>query len=238
MRIARSRAIRAALTLLGAGITSVAFVGSDTTRTERRDVANFDEVTLSGSGSLNIEQIGSESLTITAAENILPLLTSEVVGRRLVIGVKPGAHLRRPGPITYALTVKDLHALTLSGSGDAWMVQLTTDRLALTLSGSGFIDLAGLAVPSLRVTLSGSGDATVAGEARDQQIILSGSGSYRAADLTSANASIGISGSGSATLYAGEALDARISGSGNVTYRGTPSNVSTRVSGSGRVTQG
>ncbi|MGB5817698.1 MAG: hypothetical protein WBI27_21110, partial [Thermoanaerobaculia bacterium] len=50
-------------------------VGSGVTVTETRAVSGISGVSISGVGLLIIEQTGSESLTVTAEENILPLLT-------------------------------------------------------------------------------------------------------------------------------------------------------------------
>src|SRR3954452_19692731 len=63
--------------------------GSGNLRTETRSVSGFTAVDLSEQGHLVIEQNGTEGLTITAEDNILPLLTSNVSGDRLVLGTKP-----------------------------------------------------------------------------------------------------------------------------------------------------
>jgi hypothetical protein len=54
--------------------------GSGQLTTESRPVSGFTKVELSGTGELTIEQTGTESLTISAEDNILPRLTSEVSG--------------------------------------------------------------------------------------------------------------------------------------------------------------
>jgi hypothetical protein len=45
---------------------------------ESRQVSGFTKIELSGSGELKIEQTGTESLTISAEDNVLPKITSEV----------------------------------------------------------------------------------------------------------------------------------------------------------------
>jgi hypothetical protein len=68
-----------------------------------------------------------------------------------------------------------------------------------------------------------------------QNVQLSSSGDYRADSLVSREASVGLSSSGSATVRVSESLDARISSSGNVRYRGNPLKVASNTSSSGRV---
>lgn len=211
-------------------------VGSGNVVSERRDVGDFEEVTLSGVGHVHITQTGTESLTIEAEDNILPLLTSEVHGRTLKLGTEPGSHFSPTKPIRFTLTVKDLSAVRISGAGDLEIPALGTPSLRLEISGAGNITVTGLAAERVDVSLSGAGNATCAGEVRSEEIRISGAGSYHAEDLASTTARASISGAGSAHLRVSERLDAHVSGVGSVTYRGQPS-VQKSVSGVGRVTQ-
>jgi Putative auto-transporter adhesin, head GIN domain len=211
-------------------------VGSGNVISEQRDVGDFSEVLLSGVGNLHITQTGSESLTIEAEDNILPLLTSEVVGHTLRLGTEPGAHFSPKRPIRYTLTVKDLSAIRISGAGNAEIPALGTPKLQLELSGAGNLTVAGLAAESLELSLSGAGSTTCSGEVRSQDIRISGAGSYHGEDLASSTAQAVISGTGSAHLTVSEQLDARISGVGSINYKGDPT-VRKSVSGVGRVSR-
>jgi hypothetical protein len=62
----------------------------------------FTKVELSGTGELRIEKTGTESLTISAEDNILPRLTSKVSGDTLILGTKPTTIVTTK-PITYSL---------------------------------------------------------------------------------------------------------------------------------------
>jgi putative autotransporter adhesin-like protein len=211
-------------------------VGSGNVISESRDVGDFTEVVLSGVGQLHIAQTGSESLTIEAEDNIVPLLTSEVRGQRLVLGTEPGAHFSPKRPIRYTLTVKDLSAIRISGAGNVDVPALGTASLRLELSGAGNLTVTGLAADSLDVSLSGAGSATCAGEVRSQDVRISGAGSYHGDDLASVNARAVISGTGSAQLRVSEQLDARVSGVGSIVYSGNPT-LRKSISGVGHVSQ-
>ncbi len=69
-----------ALLLLG-GCSSLpgGTAGSGTAKTETRPVAGFTSIELAGTGDVQVKQTGTESLTVTADDNLLPLLTTEVV---------------------------------------------------------------------------------------------------------------------------------------------------------------
>jgi hypothetical protein len=188
--------------------------GSGQVATAQREVAGFTKVELAGQGDLTIEQTGTESLTISAEDNLLPLLTSDVSGDTLVLGTKPNTTILTTEPITYALTVKELDGLAVSGSGTVNAPKLATTELTAEISGSGTI--------------------TVNGAANDQNLEISGSGRYQAEGLTSKTVKASISGSGEASVMATDVLDVAISGSGSLTYSGNPQ-VKQEISGSGKL---
>jgi hypothetical protein len=186
------------------------------TRTETRTVSGFSKVELQGSGDLTIDQTGSESLTIEAGDEVMPNLTSDVVGDTLVLGTKRGVVLGPGSRISYHLSVKDLNGLTVSGSGEVTAPKITTDALTSDISGSGTI--------------------TVGGSAPQHHLTISGSGTYQAGDLASKNAHADISGSGKAVVSVSDTLDVTIAGSGSLTYSGDAS-LHKDISGSGSVTK-
>ena len=208
---------RRALALLAVGsvVTACsATAGSGQLATQSRQVSGFTSVELTGVGELSIDQTGTESLTVSAEDNLLPLLTSKVEGDTLILGKKPNNRIVTTKPITYTLTMKDITGLAVSGSGTINAPKLSTDALRIEISGSGVI--------------------TTAGNADDQSLEISGSGRYLADGLTSKTTTAEISGSGTANVVASNALDVKISGSGTLTYSGNPQ-VTQTVSGSGRL---
>ena len=190
--------------------------GSGTITTETRSVSGFNEIAVSGSGDVIVEAGDEESLTIEADDNLLELLTSEVSGDRLELGVKTLQRIRPSRTIVYRVTVIDLAEFDISGSAD--------------------VTITGLATGSFEASISGSGDIDVVGQADDLTVRISGSGSYDGGDLVTATGDVSISGSGSATVNATDELDISISGSGSVTYLGNPS-LRQSISGSGSVSQ-
>jgi hypothetical protein len=207
--------------------------GSGKLTTEKRDVHGFNEVHLSGSGNLTITRTGTESLTIEAEDNIIPYLETEVSGHHLTIGTRDNVSLQTTRPINYILTVKDLDALSLSGSGNI-TASGVPDLAEIHLSGSGNMFISGIDGDKLTARISGSGDLNLAGKAGSQEVRISGSGNYRAEALESKAATLEVSGSGRAAINAAGNLDARISGSGYIEYAGDPT-ISQSITGSGRL---
>jgi len=209
--------------------------GSGNMSSETRPVSGFTQISIDGSGDAQITQGDTESLKIEAEDNILPLVTSEVVGGKLVLGLKPMTSISTTRTIHYTITVKDLSALALNGSGNVSAGALKSTSMALNLNGSGDISLASLEGSSLSVSGNGSGNFSInAGKIDNQSIQLFGSGSIQAANLESQTASVTIAGSGSASLWVKGSLNVSIGGSGNVDYYGAPT-VTQAVAGSGRI---
>src|SRR4051794_15454674 len=94
--------------------------GSGNVITQKRDVSGFSSVVLAGVGDLAITQGDAEGLTISAEDNLLPLIKTEVKNNILTIGLNDGVvsgGLLPTKPIQYNLQVKALDSIQLSGAG-------------------------------------------------------------------------------------------------------------------------
>jgi hypothetical protein len=208
--------------------------GSGTPATEDRDVGSVTEVELAGVGNLVLVHGDVPGLTVRADDNILPLLESDISGKKLILRTRSGFDLQPKTPITYTLTVPKLTKLSITGSGGARAEQLSGDALAVNITGSGKATLAGVEYKSLTIRLTGSGNATVSGTAETVTTRISGSGEINAEGLKVKTAEVRVSGSGNARVWATDHLKVRVSGSGNIHYKGDPQ-LEQKVSGSGRV---
>jgi hypothetical protein len=122
----------------------------------------------------------------------------------------------------------------VSGSGDI-RVKGNCRALESKVSGSGKVMLAGAITERADLNVSGSGRIIASGTAKEIRTTISGSGEVQAADLEVEKCEVRISGSGDVEINVKQALDATISGSGSVSYRGNPSSVNSHSSGSGKV---
>lgn len=213
-------------------------VGSGQIAAEARPVSGFDAVALLGSGEVSLTQGATESLVIEADDNLLPLIISTVRGTTLALGFDRANWrdvIQPSQPIRYTLTVRDLSAIDLSGSGLIAGQSVETERLAINLSGAGDVNFGQLQADALEVTLGGSGNVTLAGLAAQQRVDLLGSGTYQAGALESQAAEVNLRGSGDLTLWVRDRLDVTISGSGTVSYFGQPTVGRRDITGSGDI---
>ena len=225
-----------ALTVLASGcifpVRNTRVLGSGDVATETRRVSGFTDVELSGIGTLVIEQGAKESLKITAEDNILDYLKSDVFGKTLHLSVDDFVSIEPTEDIIYHLMVKDLEKIETSGLGNIEIEELDTSELDLVISGSGNVKIENLLSESLDLEISGLGNIEIEGSVEDQRIRLSGAGSFDAEDLKSSVAKIDISGTGKAVVWVEDELDVELSGVGSLQYFGEPI-LNTEISGIG-----
>lgn len=130
-------------------------------------------------------------------------------------------------------TAKDLNT-TVSGSGNI-SLKGACDRFTSHISGSGNIELALDVAGNASFGMSGSGKLSATGKAQHVKTSITGSGRMNCSDFETRTCDVRITGSGDVEIGVKEALDANISGSGSVRYRGNPSKVNSHSSGSGKV---
>ncbi len=191
--------------------------GSGTIVTEDRPVSGFDKVDLKSIGNLTIIEGNEESLTITADDNLLKYMTTEVFNDTLEIGMKPNTNLDPSRPIEYTLTVKSLSRIVLSGFGNINAAELNAEDMEIRLSGSGNITLGSLKTENALLRVSGFGDINVDDMVVDQPTLeISGSGDIDVDELQAVTLNVKISGFGNADIK-GTVKDQEIQivGSGN-----------------------
>ena len=190
--------------------------GSGNVVTETREVSGFTAVSLNGVGHLIIDQTGSESMSITADDNILPYIETRVRGRELVIGIQDNTTFNNVTELTYHVTVQTINSLELNGAGAVEV---------LNLDGQDW-----------QTTLAGGGTITVSGKVDVQTAELNGAGAYNAEALQSQEATVRQNGAGMAIVQVSERLDVSIDGLGSVEYIGNPT-VREEINGLGTVRQ-
>ena len=188
-------------------------VGNGQIVTQSRTVGNFTEIEARGASDVVVRVGPAPSLAITADSNIIPQLTSDVRGKKLVLESR-GSYRTRNTP-RIVVTVPSLDAAALSGSGN--------------------VTVEGISGSSVALAVHGSGNLAATGRAGDLAVAINGSGNADARGVAAGSATVAISGSGNATIATSGPLSGAISGSGNIRHVGQPSTVSVVRNGSGTV---
>ena len=206
--------------------------------TIERSVGEYDRVALAGWFDVELVDGKEGELTLEGESNLLEYIKTEVKDGKLTIKQKKGINLKPSNwnkGIRITVPVEDINGVSLSGSGDiVGKTILQSDNFKTSISGSGDITLE-VEAKSLNASMSGSGDLRLSGKATDFGVSVSGSGDIRAYDLQADFVEAQVSGSADLKVTANQMLKARVSGSGDITYKGNPKKIDTRSSGSGDI---
>jgi hypothetical protein len=185
-------------------------VGSGILVTESRPVQGFTGVVVSGAGRVVIEQTGIESLQVTAEDDVMPFVSTEVRGGRLFLGFEPGVSVSPTRGVEYRVSVAELTEIEATGASRVEILHVDT--------------------PELTTRLVGASIYTAAGIATDHSLELIGASRCDAADLASHTVTAHLSGASYGLVRARDRLVVRASGASTLEYFGNPV-VDVRVSG-------
>jgi Putative auto-transporter adhesin, head GIN domain len=195
----------------GCGWTGVE--GSGNATSQVRQVTGFDAIEVAGAVNIDVALSPHERVEISGDDNLVPLITTELVGKHLKIDTRK--NVRPKLPLIAHITAPRISAIEVSGSSRVTLHGIREDSLTIDVSGSGTIRGDG-AVSNLSISLSGSSNVELM-------------------QLPAQIATISITGSGNVDVSASRTLAVNITGSGNVRYSGNPENVTQAITGSGRV---
>lgn len=181
-----------------------------------RPVEPFDAVSAEGAVTVIVERTGTEGVTLTAEDNLLPYLRTEVRDGVLRLGPEPGVTLDPRRDIV--VRVDAYEVVELSGSG---AVAMEADI--------GW-------APELWVVLSGASELVVRGATDRANVTVSGASRYDALQLEVDRCFVNVSGASQALVWAHDRLEADASGASRVRFRGDPVVVA-RTSGAATVTR-
>jgi hypothetical protein len=207
--------------------------GNNNVQSETRVMGSFDKVKASSSYTVNIHFDTVSRVVITAEENIIPYIKTDISSNTLELGIRNHFGVRPHYEIIVDVYTPSLTGITLSGSGSVNSDHFSSSTMDVTLSGSGDIK-ADASVDNMYADISGSGSCDIKGNCLNAVYKISGSGNIKALEMQSVKCNATISGSGEMYISVSDYLNVRISGSGDVYYMGNPS-LETSISGSGKV---
>lgn len=187
--------------------------GSGIIKTETREVGLFNEISLKGLPDVNIVYGEIPRLTISADDNILPIILTEVKDGNLMISSNRGYGTRNP--IKIEIEIPFIQKISFDGFGNVNLDSVTKNSLTIDIKGHGSI------------TAIGSVNELVAN--------IDGNGSLQLQKLKVGHCQITVKGFGDATLYVSEELDAKVDGNGKIFYSGNPEKITSKIEGFGQI---
>ena len=191
--------------------------GSGVAKSEKRNVGNFRGLNVSGAFQVEVTCQKDASLEITADDNLLKHIKTEVRDGILHIETD-GAQLNFKDAPRAVITVPDLEDFNISGAS----------RVKVANMKSG----------DVKVNLSGASQLVADGTAQSVEADLSGASKLDGKDLQAAKVDVNASGASKADVYASAALKAEASGASTVHYYGSPPNISPKANGASKISAG
>jgi hypothetical protein len=209
--------------------------------TIERNTDDYNGIAVSGWFDVELVSGNEGEITLKGEANLLEYIITEVKDGKLVIKTEKGVNLKPSSwksGIHITVPVESINSVAMSGSGDiVGKTKIKSDKFSTAMSGSGDITL-DIDTSSLSATMSGSGDISLSGRTTDFEATISGSGDIEAYNLDADHVEATVSGSADIQVTANKSIKARVSGSGDISYRGNPEKVDTKTSGSGDISRG
>lgn len=167
--------------------------------TESRPITGVDSVALKAVGVVEIDLGGSESLTITAPESVMSLLTSDVSGGLLELDRNSSSYQGQASDIHYEIGLMRLDELMLYGAGQ--------------------IEARGVDSGRFIVRVDGVGSVRASGRADRQEVRIAGVANYEAPHLDSRITEVHLT-SGLAVVCASERIEGYVGFGSTLEYWG------------------
>jgi hypothetical protein len=202
------------LVALGAGCHGIhrGVPGSGKLLKQTRTVAPFTSISTEGAFDIEVVCQKPQEVQISGDDNILPLVSTEVSNN--VLHVRNLQNYSTSQPLALRISIPDLTGISSSGAGNFEVSGLKNDKFEIDVSGAPTI--------------------IADGETRSLKIDASGAGKIDTHKLRAARVKVDSKGVSGIEVYAGEQLDATVSGPSYVIYRGNPV-VNKTVNGPGSV---
>jgi hypothetical protein len=222
---------------LGASLLSSCHIGcikgSHNQITDKRQIGNFEKIDVSGGFVINMKQDSSNTLTVTADDNVMKYIRTEVSGTKLRIFTRKD--ICGDKPIAIDLGVKNLKEI--KGSGAVELVsegRVAVQDLKLELSGASKVDM-DLNAANIKTKASGATEINLKGQATSHDLHVSGAGKIFATDLVVGSYKIETSGAVNCKINVLKSLITNTSGASEIQYKGNPETIKTHKSGASEI---
>jgi len=203
--------------------------GSGHQVSEDRKVGEFSRISISGGYKVILKQDSTFSVKITADDNLLKYIKTNVDGDRLKIFNKK--NFCNDGELLIYIGVKNLDEVKASGGVEVESDgTIHTKDLHFELSGATKVNMD---LNAANVTASGSGatELNLKGQATSSDIEISGVAHVHDFDFVVGSCDIQTSGVGDCEVNVLNSLHVHSSGASSVKYKGNPTDISNDKSG-------
>lgn len=190
---------------------------------ETRQLDKFDKIEISGNIELEFKQDSVKNLTISAPENLLSYIKTEVNDGRLKIYTNRIFTNHR---IKVSISNDSIFELEASGASKIGTVDLIrTSNLYLSLSGASRADLNANVSDNFTTRVSGASNAKISGTVNSADFEANGASKIDADQLKSSIVKVETSGASHAKVFAIQSIEADASGASRIDCFGNPKDI-------------
>ena len=205
--------------------------------TDQRSTSSYDKISCAGSMNYILIKGTEGKITVEGESNLVSYIITEVNGNTLTVKTEDGVNLNPSTNRDIIITIpfEDISDVSLTGSGNLTNHDvIKAKNLNTSITGSGDVVL-DIETKNVEGRITGSGDLTLKGKTDNLNVNVTGSGDFHGYGLDAKNTEASITGSGDVEVISTEVFKGRVSGSGDIDYKGNPKKEDTKVSGSGSI---
>ncbi|MGD9563515.1 MAG: head GIN domain-containing protein [Pyrinomonadaceae bacterium] len=187
--------------------------GSGHVVTESRDIKGFSGVDVGGTFQVEITARKDFAVEVSADDNLLSLITTEV--RNGVLHIETEGRVSTDNPLKITISAPEIESIAASGVSNVGLVNVTGSELRVDASGASKVNVTG---DIARLTAEASGASAINAEG-----------------VTAGSAEVSASGASRILVFATEDLHSEASGAATVLFSGNPASIEKRSSGAGSI---
>ena len=195
--------------------------GGGATISRNYQVGNFQQIEVAGPYDVEVRTGGNPSVSVQGPEGMLERTEVAVEGDKLVIRTQHhggwfSLGFSQHGNAHFVVTVPQLKAADLTGSGDVKVDKVQGQSFDGTVTGSGDLSIASTAVQALKLSITGSGGVKAGtGKTQSAEYSTTGSGDLDAGSIDAPQIKASIAGSGNIKAHGSGMANVDIMGSGD-----------------------
>ncbi len=191
--------------------------GSGKIVSEFRTVDECSGLTIKNVGDVYLTQGDTQSIRIEADDNIINKVIAQKENGILQVGLQNGSYSNIT--LKMYVSLKNICNLSIDGAGN------------VNVENSIECD-------TLNSIINGAGNLSVSGSANYFSCSVNGAGNISAKGFITKKCVSFVNGTGNCTIYVTDELNASVNGVGNIIYYGSPTKVTTNISGMGQIKGG
>ncbi len=144
------------------GFSSKTIVGSGNVITVPREVGKFDRIEITDGIRATLRQSSAQKLTVTADDNVAPLVEMQLSATTLRLRIKPNTNLRTKNPIQVAVDFTSLQSVDVRDGARADLDVAKAPRFEAKASDGAELQIGRAESPELDVRVSDGANARIA----------------------------------------------------------------------------